>query len=114
MLYAMIDDSFIDDRDYYGNKRLELAGGQISLLFEDLFKRFNAELKTMVRHEHFAKPMLAFVLDGPTHRVSSPGLLLTVPDHAACRFCLNILQLLLFQLLSTLVLTFVLLLSKPS
>lgn len=50
MLYAMIDQSFIDDRDYYGNKRLELAGGLMSLLFEDLFKRFNGELKTMVRH----------------------------------------------------------------
>ena len=28
-----------------GNKRLELAGQLISLLFEDLFKKFNAELK---------------------------------------------------------------------
>ena len=45
MLYAMVDDSFIDDRDYYGNKRLELAGGLLSLLFEDLFKRFNTELR---------------------------------------------------------------------
>lgn len=34
-----------DGQDYYGNKRLELAGQLISLLFEDLFKRFNSELK---------------------------------------------------------------------
>lgn len=27
MLLAVLDPSFIDDRDYYGNKRLELAGG---------------------------------------------------------------------------------------
>lgn len=39
MLCAMLDPSFIDDRDYYGNKRLELAGGLLALLFEDLFKR---------------------------------------------------------------------------
>ncbi|BDA40723.1 DNA-directed RNA polymerase III subunit RPC2 [Coccomyxa sp. Obi] len=45
MLAAMIDPSLIDDRDYYGNKRLELAGGLLALLFEDLFKRMNNELK---------------------------------------------------------------------
>jgi DNA-directed RNA polymerase III subunit RPC2 len=26
MLFAVYDKSFVDDRDYYGNKRLELAG----------------------------------------------------------------------------------------
>ena len=35
------------DRDYYGNKRLELAGSLLSLLFEDLFKRLNWELKAI-------------------------------------------------------------------
>ena len=34
-----------DDRDYYGNKRLELAGQLLSLLFEDLFKKFNSEVQ---------------------------------------------------------------------
>lgn len=35
----------VDDPDYYGNKRLELAGSLLGLMFEDLFKRFNWELK---------------------------------------------------------------------
>ena len=37
---AIYDPSKLDDKDYYGNKRLELAGQLISLLFEDLFKKF--------------------------------------------------------------------------
>lgn len=37
----------IDDPDYYGNKRMELAGSLLALMFEDLFKRFNWELKTI-------------------------------------------------------------------
>ncbi|KAG1669071.1 hypothetical protein FOA52_003989 [Chlamydomonas sp. UWO 241] len=45
MLMAVLDPSYIDDRDYYGNKRLELAGGLMSLLFEDLFKRLTSDLK---------------------------------------------------------------------
>jgi hypothetical protein len=36
--------ALLDDKDYYGNKRLELAGQLLSLLFEDLFKRFNSDL----------------------------------------------------------------------
>ncbi|CRG95941.1 DNA-directed RNA polymerase III subunit, putative [Plasmodium gallinaceum] len=38
----------IDDKDYYGNKRLELAGQLISLLFEDLYKRFYFTLKKQI------------------------------------------------------------------
>ena len=42
---AMLDPSEFDDKDYYGNKRLELAGQLLALLFEDLFKRFNSDIK---------------------------------------------------------------------
>eukprot|EP00056_Hartaetosiga_gracilis_P005083 m.81120 g.81120 ORF g.81120 m.81120 type:complete len:1154 (+) comp12046_c0_seq2:38-3499(+) len=34
-----------DDRDYYGNKRIELAGSLVALLFEDCFKTFNGMIK---------------------------------------------------------------------
>lgn len=42
---AETDKRYLDNRDFYGNKRLECAGSLLSLLFEDLFKRFNNELK---------------------------------------------------------------------
>ncbi|XP_053979495.1 DNA-directed RNA polymerase III subunit RPC2 isoform X3 [Hylaeus anthracinus] len=45
VMKAQTDGKLVDDRDYYGNKRLELAGSLLSLMFEDLFKRFNWELK---------------------------------------------------------------------
>lgn len=54
MLNAKIDPAFIDDRDYHGNKRLELAGGLLGLLFEDLFKRLLTELKKEVLPSAFA------------------------------------------------------------
>ena len=41
----MVDRTQVDDKDYYGNKRLELAGQLLALLFEDCFKRLNADLK---------------------------------------------------------------------
>ncbi|XP_064629058.1 DNA-directed RNA polymerase III subunit RPC2-like [Lineus longissimus] len=45
VIQAQGDTVKVDDRDYVGNKRLELAGQLLSLLFEDLFKKFNSELK---------------------------------------------------------------------
>lgn len=45
VMKAQSDGKLVDDRDYYGNKRLELAGSLLSLMFEDLFKRFNWEVK---------------------------------------------------------------------
>lgn len=43
---AIHDPTLIDDRDYVGNKRLELAGHMLALLFEDLFKEFTKTIKT--------------------------------------------------------------------
>ncbi|XP_071455559.1 DNA-directed RNA polymerase III subunit RPC2 [Hetaerina americana] len=45
VIQAQGEPKTIDDRDYYGNKRMELAGSLLALLFEDLFKKFNRELK---------------------------------------------------------------------
>ncbi|OLY85630.1 DNA-directed RNA polymerase III subunit RPC2 [Smittium mucronatum] len=48
VFHAIVDNKMIDDRDFLGNKRLELAGQLLSLLFEDLFKKFNFDLKLNV------------------------------------------------------------------
>lgn len=45
VLMAKQNPSLVDDRDYVGNKRLELAGQLLSLLFEDLFKKYNFDVK---------------------------------------------------------------------
>lgn len=47
-LMAYHDNTLVDDKDYYGNKRLELAGQLLSLLFEDLFKKFNHDIKMSI------------------------------------------------------------------
>jgi DNA-directed RNA polymerase III subunit RPC2 len=52
----------IDDRDYVGNKRLELAGQMLSLLFEDLFKKFNYDLKLNI-DKVLKKPNITEVFD---------------------------------------------------
>lgn len=38
----------LDDKDFLGNKRFELAGQLLSILFEDTFKKFNFELKRSI------------------------------------------------------------------
>lgn len=45
VLMAKHDANLVDDRDYLGNKRLELAGQLLALLFEDLFKKFCFDIK---------------------------------------------------------------------
>eukprot|EP00656_Telonema_subtile_P010648 TRINITY_DN15167_c0_g1_i5.p1 TRINITY_DN15167_c0_g1~~TRINITY_DN15167_c0_g1_i5.p1 ORF type:complete len:929 (+),score=250.38 TRINITY_DN15167_c0_g1_i5:46-2832(+) len=48
VMMAQHSPEFLDDKDYYGNKRLELAGQLMALLFEDYFKRFNHNLKVQL------------------------------------------------------------------
>lgn len=38
----------VDDKDFVGNKRFELAGQLLGILFEDSFKKFNFELKKAI------------------------------------------------------------------
>ena len=45
VLAAKHNSKLVDDRDYVGNKRLELAGQLLALLFEDLFKKYNYDIK---------------------------------------------------------------------
>lgn len=47
-LQCIFDHSLLSDKDYYGNKRIETAGDLMSLLFEDLFKMYNAKVKEFV------------------------------------------------------------------
>jgi DNA-directed RNA polymerase III subunit RPC2 len=85
-------------RDYYGNKRLELAGGLLALLFEDLFKRLNSDLRRLADqqlHKQHRAQQVSF-LQGPgaptlsTHAVVVSGvvygtLLLSCVFGLACR-----------------------------
>ncbi|KAK7314087.1 hypothetical protein VNO77_39297 [Canavalia gladiata] len=47
ILDAILNKDAMDDKDYVGNKRLELSGQLISLLFEDLFKSMTTEVKNL-------------------------------------------------------------------
>ncbi|PSN68474.1 DNA-directed rna polymeras-like protein III subunit [Corynespora cassiicola Philippines] len=48
VIMAIQDPKLVDDRDYLGNKRFELSGQMLSLLFEDHFKRFNHDFKLSI------------------------------------------------------------------
>ncbi|KAF5764572.1 putative DNA-directed RNA polymerase [Helianthus annuus] len=48
MMDAILNEDAMDDKDYVGNKRLELSGQLISILFEDLFKSLNENIRKQV------------------------------------------------------------------
>jgi DNA-directed RNA polymerase III subunit RPC2 len=62
VLLAHLGKTPVGDKDYYGNKRLELAGSLMSLLFEDLFKLFHKYFKTEADNV-LSKPNRAQVFD---------------------------------------------------
>ncbi|PMD56370.1 beta and beta-prime subunits of DNA dependent RNA-polymerase [Hyaloscypha bicolor E] len=76
VLMAMHDPKLVDDRDYVGNKRLELAGQLLSLLFEDLFKKFNADLKMNI-DKVLKKPNRTMQFDAYNH-IQSHGNYITL------------------------------------
>ncbi len=62
VLMTMHNRTMVDDRDYVGNKRLELAGQLMLLLFEDLFKKFNLDFKANI-DKILKKPSRALEFD---------------------------------------------------
>ncbi|VEU21761.1 DEKNAAC102486 [Brettanomyces naardenensis] len=66
VVMTMHNPKLIDDRDYAGNKRLELAGQLLSLLFEDLFKKFNNDFKANL-DKILKKPSRASEFDALLH-----------------------------------------------
>ncbi|QPG74924.1 DNA-directed RNA polymerase III core subunit ret1 [Brettanomyces nanus] len=66
VVMTMHNPKLVDDRDYAGNKRLELAGQLLSLLFEDLFKKFNNDFKANL-DKILKKPSRASEFDALLH-----------------------------------------------
>ncbi|KAK4241407.1 hypothetical protein C8A03DRAFT_30504 [Achaetomium macrosporum] len=75
VLMASHNPKLVDDRDFVGNKRLELAGQLLSLLFEDLFKMFVSSLKGNMEY-FFKKPNRTSAYD-PVGPISSQGQYIT-------------------------------------
>jgi len=75
VLMANHNPKLVDDRDFVGNKRLELAGQLLSLLFEDLFKSFVNQIRMHI-DKVFKKPNRTSPFD-PIGSISGSGLHIT-------------------------------------
>ncbi|CAA0827404.1 nuclear RNA polymerase C2 [Striga hermonthica] len=62
MMEAILNKDAMDDKDYVGNKRLELSGQMLALLFEDLFKTMNDEACKAI-DENLTKRLLSSRFD---------------------------------------------------
>jgi len=71
VLMASHDPKLVDDRDFVGNKRFELAGQLLSLLFEDLFKKFLVDVRFHI-DKFFKKPHQGVAFD-PTQVIQANG-----------------------------------------
>ena len=58
IIEAQSDETLVDDRDYYGNKRMELAGSLISLLFIN-FRTDSVENLSLYPPEKFDNKFIA-------------------------------------------------------
>ncbi|KAL9241333.1 hypothetical protein vseg_015456 [Gypsophila vaccaria] len=69
MLEAHLNKDAVDDKDYVGNKRFELSGQLLSLLFEDLFKTMLTDVQKKVE-AILAKPSRASRCDFSAHVIT--------------------------------------------
>ncbi|KAK3320877.1 hypothetical protein B0T19DRAFT_251711 [Cercophora scortea] len=76
VLMAVHNPKLVDDRDFVGNKRLELAGQLLSLLFEDLFKKFVSDVKSNMEY-FFKKPNRTSAYD-PIGPITGQGAFITM------------------------------------
>ncbi|KAJ3342837.1 DNA-directed RNA polymerase III core subunit ret1 [Gonapodya sp. JEL0774] len=77
VISAVKDGGNVDDRDFLGNKRLELAGQLLSLLFEDCFKSFINHLQ-MDLDKQMQKSTRTGIVD-PYHYIKQQARYITEP-----------------------------------
>lgn len=62
IILCLDDPTMLSDKDYYGNKRLELTGHLLGLLFEGLFKEYNNSVSQWIKKSYSASSRSNFNL----------------------------------------------------